>query len=189
MLPPSSGWRLEIPSIVNSRDSSVSLVNGLRAGWNGVRVLAGAPHPDRFWGPPSLLPIQRVRGGGSFSAGKAAGAWRWALTSSSSEDKNAWSYTSTRPYVFMAWYLVMHRDNFTFSPLVYEGVSKRFRTGRLERELQMIQLSATRCSFIAILWVSLVSFSAITLCFASQRVFIAIYFVIDSVRKLLDKPS
>jgi hypothetical protein len=35
-----------------------------------------------------------------------------------------------------------------------------------------------------------VSFAAITLCVASQRVFIVVvYFVIDSVRKLLDKPS
>jgi hypothetical protein len=34
---------------------------------------------------------------------------------------------------------------------VYEGVSKSFRTSRLERELQMVQLSATRCSCIAIL--------------------------------------
>jgi hypothetical protein len=69
----------------------------------------------------------------------------------------------------------------------YEGVSKSFRTGRLERELQTIQFSVTRCSCIAILWVSLVSFAAITLCVASQRVFIAVnvYFVIDSVRKLL----
>jgi hypothetical protein len=32
-----------------------------------------------------------------------------------------------------------------------------------------------------------VSFAAITLCVASQRVFV--YFVIDSVRKLLDTPS
>jgi len=30
----------------------------------------------------------------------------------------------------------------------YECVSKSFRTGRLELELQMIKLSATRCSFI-----------------------------------------
>jgi len=29
---------------------------------------------------------------------------------------------------------------------IYDGVSKSFRTGRLERELQMVQLSATRCS-------------------------------------------
>jgi hypothetical protein len=75
--------------------------------------------------------------------------------------------------------------------VVYDGVSKSFRTGRLERELQMVQLSATRCSCIAILWLSLVSFAAITLCVASQRVFIVVstYFVMDSVRKLLDTPS
>jgi hypothetical protein len=72
----------------------------------------------------------------------------------------------------------------------YEGVSKSFRTGRLERELQMVLLSATRCSCIAILWACLVSFAAITLCVAAQRVFITVvYFVIDSVRKLLDTPS
>jgi hypothetical protein len=61
----------------------------------------------------------------------------------------------------------------------YEGVSKNFRTGRLERELQII------------LWVSLVSFAPITLCVASQRVFIvvSVYFVIDSVGKILHTPS
>jgi hypothetical protein len=37
------------------------------------------------------------------------------------------------------------------SVILYEGVSKSFRTGRLERELRMVQLSATRCSCIAIL--------------------------------------
>jgi hypothetical protein len=73
---------------------------------------------------------------------------------------------------------------------VYEGVSISFRTGRLERELQTVQLSATRCSCIAILWVSLGSFAAITLRVASQRVLIVpVYFVMDSVRKLLDTPS
>jgi len=54
-------------------------------------------------------------------------------------------------------------------------------------------------SCIAILRVSLVSFAAITLCVASQRVYIAaaaaaaaavvVDFVIDTVRKLLDTPS
>jgi hypothetical protein len=38
----------------------------------------------------------------------------------------------------------------------------------------MVQLSANRCSCIAILWVSLVSFAAITLCVASQQVFIVV---------------
>jgi uncharacterized membrane protein len=74
----------------------------------------------------------------------------------------------------------------------YESVSKSFRTGHLEQELQMVQLSATRYSCIIISRVNLVSFAAITLCVASQREFIVIviiYFVIDSVRKLLDTPS
>jgi hypothetical protein len=55
----------------------------------------------------------------------------------------------------------------------------------------MVQLSATRCSCIVILWVSLASFAAITLCVASQRVFIvvSVYFVMDSVRNLLVTPS
>jgi hypothetical protein len=73
----------------------------------------------------------------------------------------------------------------------YEDVSRSFRTVRLERELQMVQLSATRCSYIAILRVSLLNFSAIILCVASsQRLFIVVvYFVIDLVRKLLDTHS
>jgi hypothetical protein len=36
----------------------------------------------------------------------------------------------------------------------------------------MVQLSATKCSCITILWVGLVSFAAIALCVASQRVLI-----------------
>jgi hypothetical protein len=71
------------------------------------------------------------------------------------------------------------------------GVSKSLRTGRPERELQMVQLSATRYSYIAILWVSLVSSNAVTLCVASQRVLIvlSVHLVIDSVRKLSDTLS
>jgi hypothetical protein len=70
-------------------------------------------------------------------------------------------------------------------------VSKSFRTGRLERKLQMVQLSATRCSYIAILRVNILSSAAITLCVASQGMFIIIvvYSVTDSVRKILDTPS
>jgi uncharacterized membrane protein len=52
--------------------------------------------------------------------------------------------------------------------------------------VQMVRLSATGCSCIAILLVSLVSFATITLCVASQRVFVVVYFVIDQVRRLLD---
>jgi len=43
----------------------------------------------------------------------------------------------------------------------------------------MVQISATGCSCIAILWVSIANSAAIILCVASQRVFIAavVYFV------------
>jgi hypothetical protein len=63
-------------------------------------------------------------------------------------------------------------------PLHHDDVSKSFRTGRLERILQMVKLSATRCSCIAILSVSLVSFVAITLCVASRRVFVVVVVVV-----------
>jgi hypothetical protein len=43
------------------------------------------------------------------------------------------------------------KTSFCKSYSIYEDVSKSFRTGRLERELQMVQLSATRCSCIATL--------------------------------------
>jgi hypothetical protein len=87
--------------------------------------------------------------------------------------------------------LYLHSPNTPSWSGAYEGVWKSFRTGRLERELQTVQLSVTRCSCIAILCVSLVSSASITLYVASQRVFIvvSVYFVIDSVRKLLDTPS
>jgi hypothetical protein len=60
------------------------------------------------------------------------------------------------------------------------GSIQIFRTSRVERELQMVQLSGTNCSCITILWVSLVSFTAITLCIASQWVFIVVYFSTQS---------
>jgi hypothetical protein len=34
---------------------------------------------------------------------------------SSAEVKSVWPYTSNPPFVFMAWCLVKHRDNFTFT--------------------------------------------------------------------------
>jgi hypothetical protein len=60
----------------------------------------------------------------------------------------------------------------------YEDVFKSFRTGCLERELQMVRLSATWCSYMAILWVSLVSFAAITLYVTARRVFIVVVYYV-----------
>jgi hypothetical protein len=76
------------------------------------------------------------------------------------------------------------------SALQNTGYGRLATTGRLERELQMVQLSATRCSCIAILWVSLVSSAAITpLCYFSTSVCSWCLFRYDSVPKLLDTPS
>jgi hypothetical protein len=73
---------------------------------------------------------------------------------------------------------------------MWHSVSKSFRTGHLEQELQMVQLSATRCSCITIVLVTLVSFAAITLCVNSQVfIVVSIYFIINSVQKLLDTSS
>jgi hypothetical protein len=73
----------------------------------------------------------------------------------------------------------------------YKRIPYRNNASKIKRILQMVQLSATRCSFIAILWASLVNFAAITLCVASQRAIpkVSIYFVIDSVRIRLETPS
>jgi hypothetical protein len=46
----------------------------------------------------------------------------------------------------------------------------------------MVQLSATKCNYIAILSVSLVSFAAVTLCVSSQRVFLLLLFISLSTR-------
>jgi hypothetical protein len=86
--------------------------------------------------------------------------------------------THNRFFVFIVCNLWNSLPGLTWSVLVtalnvmntYERVSRSFRTGLLERELQMIQLSATSCNCIAVLWISLVSFAAVTLCVASQRV-------------------
>jgi hypothetical protein len=69
-------------------------------------------------------------------------------------------------------FLLYYFDFLTLSEASYKVVSKSFQCGCLEQELQMVQLSATRCICIAILWVSLVSFATIILCVASQWMFI-----------------
>jgi len=76
----------------------------------------------------------------------------------------------------------------SWAPLLYKGVSKSFWTGCLEWELKMVQLSATRCSCIAVLWVSLASFSAVTLCVVSRVFIVVVCLVMDSVRNFWIHP-
>jgi hypothetical protein len=63
---------------------------------------------------PTQPPIQWVPGALSLRL-KRPGREADHSPPSSAEVKNVWSYTSTPQYVFIAWCLVKHRDNFTFT--------------------------------------------------------------------------
>jgi hypothetical protein len=66
------------------------------------RTALGPTQPPIQWIPAALsLGVKRPRHEADYSP------------PSSAEVKNTWSYTSTPPYVFMAWCLVKYRDNFT----------------------------------------------------------------------------
>jgi hypothetical protein len=80
---------------------------GLRAGWSGVRVPARVGNfflhhrrPDQLWGPLSLLSNGYQ---GLFPGVKRPRREVDHSTPSSAEVKNAWRYTSTPQYAFMAW--------------------------------------------------------------------------------------
>jgi len=85
---------------------------GLVPGWGSdgyfflfptvFRLALGPTQPSTQWAPGALTPEEKCPG-------------READRSlpSSTEITNAWSCTSIPQYVFMAWYLVKYRDNFT----------------------------------------------------------------------------
>jgi hypothetical protein len=81
---------------------------------------------------PTQTPIEWVRGALSLCV-KRPGRETDHSPPSSAEVKNAWSYTSTPQYVFMAWCLVKHRNNFTFYLICYqEGQKIRQEWNRME---------------------------------------------------------
>jgi hypothetical protein len=63
---------------------------------------------------PIQPPMQRVSGT-LFLGVKRSGREADHSSPPIAEVKNAWSYASTPPYIFMAWCLVKHRDNFTLT--------------------------------------------------------------------------
>jgi hypothetical protein len=82
-------------------------------GWTipggGREFFSSPPRPEWLWDPPSLLSL-RI---------KQPEHEAYHSPPSSAVVKNAWSYTSTPQYVFMAWRLVKHRDNFPIVILRY----------------------------------------------------------------------
>jgi hypothetical protein len=57
--------------------------------------------------------------------------------SSSAEVTNAWSYTSTPQYVFIAWCFVKHSDNFTFTFYTIGSLPRRIPTRALHQAFQI----------------------------------------------------
>jgi hypothetical protein len=92
--------------------------------WRGLGIFPSQPRPELLWAPPSLL----SNGCQGFLPWGLSG-WGVRLTTHLHlvpRSKNEWSYTSTSQYAFMAWCLVMHRDNFTFT---LHGSNLRWITG------------------------------------------------------------
>jgi hypothetical protein len=100
-------------------DNSVGIMTRLEAGRSGFYSLQGLgiflfTSASRPALGPTQPPIQWVPGALSLGV-KGTGREDNHLHPSRAEVKNAWSYTSVSPYVFMAWYIGKHRDKFTLS--------------------------------------------------------------------------
>jgi hypothetical protein len=107
---------------MKNRDSSVGIVLGYRLDDRGsrVRFLGGGLGIILFTTVsgtalgPTQPPIQWVPAALSLEV-KRPGREAYHSPPSSAEVMNAWNYTFTPQYVFMAWCLVKHRDDFTFT--------------------------------------------------------------------------
>jgi len=84
----------------------------------GTWIFLFATMSKHLWGPSASYPKRYL---GLFLRGKAAEACGWRLTQCNTEVNNAWSYISSPPYVFVAWYLVKHRNIFTSYPVDLRG--------------------------------------------------------------------
>jgi hypothetical protein len=105
-----------------SRDTSVGIVATLQARWrgNGSSILDMGLRPlssHSFQIGSRSHPTSYPMGAGvSFPRDKAE---LDRSPPTSAEVKNAWSYTSTPPLVFKAWWLIKRKDNSTFVYWLY----------------------------------------------------------------------
>jgi hypothetical protein len=115
---------MQVTFNIKSRDSSVGIALGYGLddrvlGFDsrrGLGIFLFATASGTALGP-TQPPLQWIPGALSLGI-KGPGREADHSPPSNAEVKNAWSYTSTPQYVFMAWCLVNHRDNFTFLHLI-----------------------------------------------------------------------
>jgi hypothetical protein len=110
---------------------------GLYHGGSRFRFPAGAGnfslhHRVQNGSGPNQTPIQWVPGAISLGVKRPGREAHHALPSNA-ELNNAWRYTSTPHYVFMAWCLVNHRDSFTFFTFPLTRTRGEEHTHRLHR--------------------------------------------------------
>jgi hypothetical protein len=104
-------WKIILKWILGNRDSSVGIATGFElADWVSI--------PGK-----GMIFIQTGSGTHPPSASwnKVARAWSWPLTFTYSRGQEWWRYTSTPPYVFLAWCIIKHRDNLTFTFILRKG--------------------------------------------------------------------
>jgi hypothetical protein len=106
---------------MKNRDSSVGITLGCWLDDRCSRVLFPAGAGDfsllhRFQNSSESHPVFCPLGTrASFPGERRLGREADHSPPSRAEVKNAWCYTSTPQYIFMAWCLVKHRNNFTFT--------------------------------------------------------------------------
>jgi hypothetical protein len=111
-------WKMDDDGLTQYKrqGSSVSIVTELRAGRPGFDSLNWQGR-DFFIAPyqtgSGARPVSYPMGTGALSLVKRPGREADHSSASSAEVKNALNYTSTLPYVFLAWYLVKHTDSLT----------------------------------------------------------------------------
>jgi hypothetical protein len=111
---------------MRDQSSSGSIVSGLRderSGFNSrQRQKNNSSFSPRRPGSVAAHSLLSENTGGYFPVDKAAGCEAYHSLPSITE-VNTWNYSSTTPYVFMASYLIKHRDNFALQ-IVTQGFGR-----------------------------------------------------------------
>jgi hypothetical protein len=134
----------------------------LQTGWPGFNSQQGHRYLFATVSRPILGPTQPpVQGvlGALFLGVKLLGHEVYCSLPSSTKIKNVWCHTSTPPYIYMAWCIIKHKENFTFT-LFLTSLLWLWKFHILNRNIPLIRLviciivtTALHLKFIIVLWV------------------------------------